>query len=172
MELTTERLFIRTLQPEDWREMQKIFIDFGKSPYVIYDSPLPVEDAGAKQLTAQFADSKLFFAVFEKGSAEMLGYVCFHKAEEGYDMGYCFHSKGQGKGYALESCRAMMDYFYREQGVKVFTAGTAIKNTPSCRLLAKLGFECLSTRTFSFHKDSQGEDIPFEGGHFVRNMER
>lgn len=52
--------------------------------------------------------------------------------------------------------------------VEAFTAGTALKNIPSCRLLEKLGFVLEKTETLSFHKDIRGQDIVFEGGVFVK----
>ncbi|MBQ8278469.1 MAG: GNAT family N-acetyltransferase [Roseburia sp.] len=167
MELKTDRLYIRNMRATDWLEVQKIFIDFNHSEYVYYDSPLPVEDKEAEKLTKIFADSNLFFAVFEAGAAEMVGYVCFHDDNGKYDVGYCFHSAYHGKGYAFESVNALMKYFREEIGVKTFTAGTAIENVPSCKLLKKLGFACVSVEPRTFHKDDAGNDILFQGGNFV-----
>ena len=167
MELTTARLFIRTLQDTDWQDMGRVFRDFSQSPYAIYDGPLPTEDAAVKALTKQFADSGLFFAVFPKDGGDMLGYVCFHRAEDALDLGYCFHSSAQGRGYGYESCRGLMLHFRDQRGIRRFTAGTALANLPSRALLEKLGFVCSSTEELSFHQDSQGRPIPFQGGNFI-----
>ena len=96
----------------------------------------------------------------------MIGYVCFHKDKEAYDLGYCFYSVFHSNGYAYESTRALIDYLIEEYGVKTFVAGTAIDNIPSCRLLEKLGFICVSTELVSFN-----EDFSFQGGNFVLNLE-
>lgn len=45
-------------------------------------------------------------------------------------------------------------------------SGTAINNTPSVSLLKTLGFELIGTENVSFYKDTQGNDIVFEGGIF------
>ena len=50
-----------------------------------------------------------------------------------------------------------------------FTARTGIGNTPSVSLLKSLGFELIGTESVSFYKDSQGNDIVFEGGIFELN---
>ena len=42
-------------------------------------------------------------------------------------------------------------------------------NTPSVSLLKSLGFELIGTESVSFYKDSQGNDIVFEGGIFELN---
>lgn len=55
----------------------------------------------------------------------------------------------------------------KDRNVTAFTAGTALKNTPSCKLLGKLGFALVGTETLSFHKDENGKDITFEGGNFI-----
>ena len=167
MELETSRLFIRRLTPSDWTEMQEIIADFNQSTYVIYDVSLPSDAAEVKALTKAYADTNMFFAVFLPDSPKMLGYICFHKDNAQYDVGYCFRSSAHGHGYALESVSALMRYIREQDADAVFTAGTALDNIPSCNLLKKLGFECVGTETLSFHKDEAGNDISFRGGNFV-----
>lgn len=168
MIIKTNRLFIREIRSEDWKSIKNIATDFAQSEYIIYDQPFPLEDIKIMALTKQFADSHLFFAVFLENSSDMIGYVCFHNNDGNYDLGYCFHSTYQGKGYALESCLEMIKYVEHNHKVKSFTAGTALKNTPSCNILKKLGFILSGTESLAFHKDEAGFDIVFEGGNFIR----
>ena len=165
MRLETKRVYIRPLYETDWQEMKEIFADFNNSRYAVYDMPLPIEDEEVKSLTRRFAESNLFFTVFLKESSDMIGYVCFHKNGDKYDLGYCFHSAYHSKGYAYESTRLLVEYFIDQCGVTLFTAGTAIDNIPSCRLLEKLGFVCVSTETISFDNT-----FSFQGGNFVLNV--
>ena len=167
MILETDRLYIRNLDETDWQEMKKIFIDFNSSKYSVYDMPLPIKDEEIKALTKRFAESDLFFAVFFKELGDMLGYVCFHRNGDKYDLGYCFHSAYHSNGYAYESTKALIEYFISERGAIGFTAGTAIANIPSCKLLEKLGFVCTSTETVSFDKA-----FPFQGGNFILKVNR
>lgn len=166
--LSTNRLRISALVSEDWQAMQKISIDFRKSEYVIYDMPLPIESETIKQLTKQFVESQLFFAVMLDEA--MIGYVCFHEENGNYDLGYCFHSDYHGKGYAYEACTAAMEHMLKTREIKAFTAGTALKNIPSCKLLEKLGFILTHTEELSFHKDDAGNDIIFEGGLYRKEV--
>lgn len=166
MELKTHRLYIRDLQEDDWTKMKNIFIDFNNSKYVAYDRPLPTEDTEIEALTKQFVENGLFFAIYLLDKNKMIGYVCFHKDEEKYDLGYCFHSTFHSNGYAYESISALIDYFIQEYNAATFTAGTAIDNIPSCKLLEKLGFKCVSTEYISFN-----EDFSFEGGNFILNKQ-
>ena len=165
MELKTSRLYIRNLREEDWPKMKSLFIDFNNSKYAAYDRPLPTEDMEVEALTRQFVESNLFFAVYLQDNSHMIGYVCFHKDAEEYDLGYCFHSTFHLNGYAYESTRALIDYFAQEYNVTTFVAGTAIDNIPSCKLLEKLGFECASTEYLSFK-----EDFSFKSGNFILRL--
>ena len=165
MELKTFRLYIRDLREEDWIKMKSLFIDFNNSKYAAYDRPLPTEDIEIEALTKQFVENSLFFAIHLLDKNQMIGYVCFHKEEEQYDLGYCFHSTYHSNGYAYESIKALIDYFVGEYSAITFTAGTALANIPSCKLLEKLGFECVSTEEISFN-----EDFSFEGGNFILNL--
>ncbi|MBQ8359962.1 MAG: GNAT family N-acetyltransferase [Oscillospiraceae bacterium] len=165
MRLETSRLQISHLQETDWQKMKNIFIDFNNSQYAVYDRPLPTKDEEARALTKQFAESNLFFAVFPKDSDDMLGYVCFHQNGDKYDLGYCFHSAHHAKGYAYESTKALIEYLIEECGAVGFTASTAIDNIPSCKLLKKLGFICVSTETVSFDNT-----FSFQGGSFILNV--
>ncbi|WOO34840.1 GNAT family N-acetyltransferase [Anaerocolumna sp. AGMB13020] len=167
MELKTDRLFIREIAFNDWEGLQRIVIDFGNSIYRNYDMHFPVEEHAIQKLVIQLANSHLFFSVFLKGSSEMIGYVCFHNDSGQYDLGFCFHSAYFGKGYGYESCSALLNYMKQFCGAVGFTAGTALANTPSCKLLEKLGFVCRDTEELSFHKDEIGNDIIFRGGKFA-----
>ena len=99
----------------------------------------------------------------------LIGYSVFNIREDGYEIGYCFHSMYRGKGYAMESQVALLDYLYTLRITK-FTAGTAINNILSVSLLKKLGFELIGTESVSFYKDAEGNDVIFEGGIFGLNM--
>ncbi|MBQ8558870.1 MAG: GNAT family N-acetyltransferase [Tyzzerella sp.] len=165
MEIKTSRLYIRNLCEADWAEMKNIFIDFNNSKYAIYDMPLPTEDSEIKALTKRFADSNLFFTISLLDKNKMIGYVCFHKNEDKFDLGYCFHSAYHLNGYAYESTNALIEYLNKECGVTSFTAGTAIDNVPSCKLLEKLGFVCVSNETVSFDGN-----FLFQGGIFILDL--
>ncbi|MBQ9746483.1 MAG: GNAT family N-acetyltransferase [Clostridia bacterium] len=160
--MKTERLTIKNFTPQDWRALKEITSDFGRSEYAVYDMPFPKDDETIKDMAKIYAETGLFFSV-RLGEA-MIGYVCFHELDGDYDIGYIFHSAYHGKGYAAEACTALMEHIAKTKNAKVFTAGTALANTPSRKLLEKLGFVLVGTETLSFYKDESGNDIFFEGG--------
>lgn len=171
MLLKTDRLTIRRIVENDWKSLKEIWVDFNASALSQYDIPHPTEDEDvhkriAKWVAASRGTEHMFFAICLDDT--IIGYSAFNIREDGYEIGYCFHSAYHGKGYAKESHIALLDYL-RTLGITKFTAGTAINNTPSVSLLKSLGFELIGTENVSFYKDTQGKDIVFEGGIFELN---
>ncbi len=165
MKTTTNRLIIRNLHSDDWKEMKSIWQDFGKSVFAQYDVPHSNDNHKIQNLVKLFSESNDFYLVLLSDTEKVIGTVELHDTGNGYEIGYCFLSEYQGKGYAKESCNALID-LYVQKGGKRFTAGTALKNTPSVKLLLSLGFERSGTEQVSFYKDEEGNDIYFEGGIF------
>lgn len=143
-------------------------MDFNASPFSRYDTPHNTEAAEVRTRIAKWAavnggTDHMFFAVCLNEA--LIGYSAFHRRGDGYEIGYCFHSAHHGKGYAKESHTALFEYF-GAMGITKFTAGTALKNTPSVWLLISLGFALVGTEEVSFYQDAGGNDIVFEGGLF------
>ena len=168
MLLKTERLTIRNITEDDWRSIQDIWVDFNASQYAQYDKPHITDDADVKTRIAKWAAANsgtdhMFFAICL--SEIVIGYIAFNIRENGHEIGYCFHSAYHGKGYAKESHLALFDYM-RTLGITKFSAGTALNNTPSVKLLTSLGFKLVEQEKVSFYKDADGNDIVFDGGIF------
>lgn len=167
--LTTERLFIRLIEDEDWRDIKEIWDDFNKSDLRIYDNFKDTDPESLKPRIARWAqvskESKdhMFFSVCHDG--EMIGFYSFNIFGDGYEIGYGFKDKCQKKGYARESLIELVSYM-KSLEIPVLYAGTAIKNTASVKLLESAGFELVCTEPVSFFKDEDGKDIVFEGGNF------
>ena len=164
--IKTERLSVRRVYAKDWKAIQAIWADEAKSAYAQYDKPNDLDDQSVSRRIAKWAsfadsDEHMFFAVCLRNI--VIGYVAFHVREIGYEIGYCFHSDYHGKGYAKESITTLLNMM-KDRGAVTITAGTALNNTPSVRLLTSLGFRQIGTETVSFYKDSAGNDITFEGG--------
>ena len=170
MLLNTERLTIRHVVADDWKSIRDIWVDFNSSKYAQYDTPHITEDANVQARIAKWAAANsgtehMFFAICLDET--VIGYVAFNIRENGYEIGYCFHSAYHGKGYAKESHMALFDYL-RTLGITKFSAGTALKNAPSVRLLTSLGFKLVEQEKVSFYKDADGNDIVFDGGIFEK----
>ncbi|MBP5604059.1 MAG: GNAT family N-acetyltransferase [Ruminiclostridium sp.] len=167
-EIKTERLTIRPIRDDDWKTVQRIWLDERNSTFGRYDNPKNTDDTAVMETVGQWsrADGKahLCFAVCLDG--DMIGYVCFHSRDDGYEMGYAFLSALQGKGYARESLSELVAYV-RSLGAARIGAGTALDNTPSVNLLKALGFELVHTEKMSFYEDDNGSEIFFTLGVFM-----
>lgn len=171
MLLKTERLTIRHIIADDWESIKEIWVDFNAAAFSQYDKPHNTENEDVQTRIAKWAAANsgtehMFFAICLDDT--IIGYSAFNIREDGYEIGYCFHSAYHGKGYAKESHIALFDYL-STLGITKFTAGTAINNIPSVSLLKSLGFTLVGTENVSFYKDVQGNDIVFEGGIFELN---
>jgi RimJ/RimL family protein N-acetyltransferase len=168
MVLDTDRLTIRHIIADDWKSIKEIWLDFNAAALSQYDKPHNTDDEDVRSRIAKWAAANsgiehMFFAIC-LGDV-IIGYSAFNIREDGYEIGYCFHSAYHGKGYAKESHIALFDYL-RTLGITKFTAGTALDNIPSVALLKSLGFTLIATEKVSFYKDAVGYDIVFDGGIF------
>ncbi len=171
MLLKTDRLTVRHIVADDWKSIKEIWLDFNSSTLSQYDRPHITDDEDVRTRIAKWAAANsstdhMFFAICLGDT--VIGYSAFNIREDGYEIGYCFHSAYHGKGYAKESHIALFDYL-RSLGITRFTAGTAINNIPSVSLLKALGFTLVETENVSFYKDAQGNDTVFKGGIFELN---
>lgn len=164
----TDRLLIRHVQADDWHSIKSIWEDFNRSTYACYDTPHSTDDADVRGRIAKWARASegmehMFFAICLRDM--LIGYIAFNIRTSGYEIGYCFHSAYHGKGYAKESLCALLKHM-KSLGINKFFAGTALKNLPSVHLLTSLGFTQTGTEKVSFYRDSNGNDIVFDGGIF------
>ena len=163
MTFTTERLTVRNLRPDDWQAVKEIWKDFDRSEYAQYDMPHRTEDQDVKKLVEVLSLCDDFYIVLLSKTA--IGLIEIHDTSGGYEIGYCFHSDYHRKGYAKESLSALIDHHTHHEKTR-FIAGTAVKITPSVKLLQSLGFKQIGEEQMCFHKDENGNDIYFTGGLF------
>lgn len=169
MQITTKRLLIRPIAAEDWQAVGAIWAALAPLPMAQYDKPFNLDPDNVRARIARWADftrrgtEHMFFAVCLDDA--VIGYAAFNQRERGHEIGYSFHPAYHRRGYAKEALSALLARL-QEQGFTHFSAGTALNNTPSVKLLTALGFKLVGTEKVSFYKDEQGRDIVFDGGIF------
>lgn len=161
MLIATQRLLIRPFEFEDWRTLRQIAKEFQASKYRYFDHEIPTEIERIQSVARYCASTGMWFSVLLRG--EMIGYICLSGEGCSLDLGYGFHSSAHGKGYAFESITALLELLESTGAVRQFTAGTALENLPSVKLLTRLGFEKVSEETVCFY-----EGHPFLGGSFEK----
>ena len=72
-------------------------------------------------------------------------------------IGYAIGSRYWGRGIAAEAARAVMEWGYREHGLKRIWASTHLENERSKRVLCKLGFRLWKVEQEAFYEMERGE---------------
>ena len=78
------------------------------------------------------------------GYEEVIGQVSAQENGEDItirDVGWYMDPAYQGKGYATEAAKAMIDYMFSEVEINGISSGAVKDNIGSCRMFEKLGFE-------------------------------
>ena len=143
----TERLLIRRATAADEGD----YLRFRTRPEVqhyIGGVPLSAERA-AMLLARQDAintetgeDCYIMFAVTVRGENRMIGesglFITAPPKNEG-DIGWIIHPDYQGRGYAPEAARALLDYGFRTRCLRRITSSCDARNTRSVRVMEHLG---------------------------------
>ena len=152
MHMETPRLIIRNFVHEDGGDLQEILGDSETMQYCepAYDLPQ----------TQKFLDSFCIasqggVAVACKETNKVIGYILFKETHKGvYEMGWFFNRNTWGRGYALESCKAVIAYAFETLHAHKIFAET-IDGVKSVGLMEKLGMQPEGVQR-SHTKDLQG----------------
>lgn len=172
IDIETPRLRIRNFHPGDAADLRELVVQKQGSEYAAYDEQWPTGEAQIAGIAAWFAQEDQYAAVCLKDTGKLIGYIGLSRSGAGiYDLGYAFNFDYHGHGYATESCRAMVDYAFRDLQASTVAAGTAAANGPSCRLLARLGMQKTGELTASFTQNPDGTPFEFLGYAFTLTRE-
>lgn len=160
--LETERLYVRTFHPEDWKDLQQYISD---EETMRFEPPWDCSEEGLRKTAEDFSKGDVFWAVELKSTGKMIGHLYFGK--EGPDnfktrmIGYIFNKGYHGKGYATEACRTLLDYAFRSLGIHRVVALCSPENKPSWALLERLNMrrEGHSLKAVTFRTGEDGEPI-------------
>lgn len=87
-------------------------------------------------------------AIVLRSEQRMVGSTAFHgppginslEAPGALEVGYTVFPEFRRRGYATETCRAMLDWAHREHRVRHFISSIEPSNAASLRVIEKLGF--------------------------------
>ena len=111
MFMRTERLFLRPVFPEDWREVYRGIADFGVVS-MLARAPWPYRPADAMMHCRKPAPAgAMKFAVTlpELAGAPVIGQIGIEPDAEGHELGYWIARQWQRRGYASEAVRGVLD---------------------------------------------------------------
>ena len=136
--IESSRLLIRNFLLDDARDLYEIL---GNEDVMKYS-----ETAYSFEKTVEFLNDFCIkktgaLAVVHKESSKVIGYILFHEMDEDvYEMGWFFNKNYWRKGYAYESCKALVDYAFNSLNAYKIFAET-IDHVKSVNLMKKLGMK-------------------------------
>jgi len=171
MIIETERLLIRNFRPEDAEALRAVIVEKEASEYAVYDHEWPTSLGAIRGIVEWFAQEDEFLAVCLKESGDLIGFLALSPSDDEraheYNLGYCLHPAHHGRGYATEACRALLAHAFKRLRARRVVSGTAAANTPSVRLLERLGFRVVGESETSFRETPEGQPITFPGYAFA-----
>jgi [ribosomal protein S5]-alanine N-acetyltransferase len=137
--LVSARLCVRAIEPEDWRAIHRYMSD----PLVTRWLPEGVlDEARSRAFAAKNAgERREALAVAAGDASEPIGHLVFHPwgPERTWEIGWVFAREHQGRGYATEAARLLLDHAFRSLGAHRVIATCQPENPPSWRVMEKLG---------------------------------
>ncbi|NNF97864.1 MAG: GNAT family N-acetyltransferase [Desulfobacteraceae bacterium] len=144
MNIVTERLVLRLIQPEDLNPLLKLWTDPDVTCFL--GGPREIENL-KKDLLEDIEDPERYkynvWPVFERKSSQLVGHCgIVDKEIEGrleYDLVYVFFKEAWGQGYATEIAFALKAHAKCVFQLKRLVAVIEPDNLPSGRVAEKLG---------------------------------
>ena len=147
MQIATERLTLREFGEEDWRAV----LGYQRDP--LYLRYYPWEDRSETDVRAfvdMFRDwqteqprRRFQLAIISRDDGGLIG-NCGIRRKPGNeweaDIGYELAPKWWGRGYATEAARAVVEFGFRDLGLKRISSWCIADNVASARVLERLGF--------------------------------
>jgi RimJ/RimL family protein N-acetyltransferase len=145
--LETNRLTLRPFVEGDFEAVHGMRSDPEVARY-LYRGPLSADEARSRlernmALTEWVAEGDWFsVAAVERESGLTVGDMAFHWVSERdrtAEIGFVVDPRHQGKGFATEAARALVDWAFTEAGFHRVIGRTEARNAASARVLEKLG---------------------------------
>lgn len=151
MYLETQRLILRKFEETD---AERLFLLDSNPEVMKYIGVPPLSDISEsenviKMIQQQYLDNGVGrLAVIEKESGLLIGWSGLKLITQEingynniYDLGYRFIPEYWGKGYALESAKASLDFGFNDLKAEIIYAHAHSENEGSNHILRKIGFE-------------------------------
>ncbi len=164
-EIETDRLLLRRFAYEDAKSMLSNWAGddciqhmYGEPSYKTIDAVRNLLD---KYIEGYNDDYYFRWAVIEKESGECIGQIAYFLVDGNNHFGeieYCIGTAFQGRGYASEATRAVIDYGFDKIGFHKVQICVRPSNIPSRRVIEKCGFIYEGTLRDYFYIDGKYED--------------
>ncbi len=140
---TTERLVIRKLQ---YLDAEDIFNSYASDPkstrYISWPTHKSIQETNIflkSKIENWGNESDHPYAIFHKDSNEFIGSIGFVNETGKVFIGYIIAPKMEGKGYATEATKCIVQYLVSRNEYYRIWACCALENKPSTKVLEKAG---------------------------------
>jgi [ribosomal protein S5]-alanine N-acetyltransferase len=138
--MTTQRLVLRNYRDGDWADL----LDIVRHDSVrAYEPDWVPTEAACREAAAGFTSDDRFIAMESPVAGKVVGHLYLSPAEpevfRAWDLGFILHPSWQGKGYAAEACRAVLDWTFGQRGARRVVARCCPQNERSWRLMERIG---------------------------------
>ena len=162
--LSTERLELRRFRPEDAAAFAAYRSDPEIARFQSWEVPYPQERAAA--LIAEFgtddptAPGWFQYAIELRSEQALIGDIGVNLDDNlmQAEIGFTLAAAYQGRGYALEAVRAILDHLFTERGLRRVAAECDARNVRSATLLERAGFRPEGRRLSSTYLKGEWTD--------------
>jgi len=161
----TDRLIIRHVRPDDWRDMQELAVSNNNSENADCDWLWPTDDEGIQKCCVP-GEAKVPGTVEVKRLAKVVCTIGFNGMDKRgrMDIGHVMNGAYFGRGYEYEALAVLYDYCFRCYRAKAIIAMWVMSDKEKLAPLAKLGMELVSTGPGkAWRPDAQGVIRDIEG---------
>jgi [ribosomal protein S5]-alanine N-acetyltransferase len=140
--MTTERLVLRALQPDDAEALHEAFADVEANIYGSHPAVTSIEQS-RERVAVSIADPhwRAWAITLRDGDDRAIGTVASYEKRQGKvtEIGYMLGRAFWGRGIVTEAVTALVDLLFAEGQRRVF-ADTDPDNIASIRVAERLGF--------------------------------
>jgi RimJ/RimL family protein N-acetyltransferase len=146
MLIGTERLVLRRFRASDAETLAAYRSDPEVARYQSWTAPVPLEQARVivAELAAGDPDRPGWFQYAVERTEDRIHIgdvgVDLHENRRQAEIGFTLAPAYQGRGYAGEAVRAVLDHLFQVRGLHKVSAEADARNTASARLLERAGF--------------------------------
>ena len=148
VELWTERMVLRRYRPED---AEPLYRRLGKDPAMAQYSgwnpyaTLEMAEDTVRRFIDGYKDAHVYSWVMDVDDV-VIGTIGAYDHQDGrIEVGFSVVPGWQGRGYATEALRKVLEYLTENEGISCVTAWCAADNAASGRVLEKAGMRLVST---------------------------
>ena len=145
--IQTERLLLRPFEPGDFDELLAVESRAEVARFLYHEPRTPEETREVLERRIRLTSltdegDTLSVAVVVRATGTMIGDCMLHwssRQHQSGEVGFALHPDHQGRGYAAEAARALVDYGFSEVGLHRIIGRLEARNFASARVLEKLG---------------------------------